>query len=102
MADKLRPKYELQRVGPQGSLIGPRMKSTDPEDIDSPFVLMPRKDPAAFMAMLTYSVCCEPDLATEIREWLNKIVEAEPEYGTQGARNNTHMMKDLILGAVGR
>ena len=100
MADKLRPKYELQRVGPLGDLIGSRMKSTDPEDINSPFVLMPRKDPAAFMAMLTYSVCCEPDLATEIRDWLNKIAEAEPKYGTQGARNHIFMKKDLILEAM--
>ena len=100
MADKLRPKYELQRVGPLGDLIGSRMKSTDPEDIDSPFVLMPRKDPAAFLALLTYSVCCELDLATEIQDWLIKIAEAEPKYGTQGARNHIFMKKNSILEAM--
>ncbi len=63
------------------------MAATDPSNVDSPFVLMPRKDPAAFLAMLTYMQHCEPDLAEEIHEWLNRMTEAGPEYGTQGTRN---------------
>jgi len=88
---KLRPKYDVQRIGPRGNLIGSRMESTDPEDIDSPFVLMPRKDPAAFHAMMAYAQVCEPVLAAEIRVWLGKIADVEPEYGTQGLCNYVHM-----------
>jgi len=100
MGKKLRPKYEVQRIGIRGSFVGPRMKSTDPEDVDSPFVLMPRKDPAAFLALLVYASQCEPDLAMEIQGWLNKIAEAEPKYGTQGCRNQTYMRKTTILESM--
>ena len=96
MGDKLRPKYGVQREGPQGQLIGTRMKSTDPNDPDSPFVLMPLKDPAAFMAMLFYCRYCEDDLAVEIREWLTKVAEAGPKHGSQGARNQIYMRKLAI------
>ncbi|GAG93471.1 unnamed protein product, partial [marine sediment metagenome] len=65
----------------------PLMKSTDPENVDSPFVLMPRKDPAAFIAMLAYARNCEKDLAAEIKGWLTKVAEAPPAYGSQGDRN---------------
>lgn len=90
---KLRPKYTVQRVNeldsPGGPLkkVGKLMLSTDPADVDSPFVLMPRKDPAAFAAMGTYMDLCEPQLANEIRAWLRKVAAAEPIFGTQGKRN---------------
>ncbi len=87
---KLRPKYNVQRIDEEGDVIGALMKSTDPDNADSPFVLMPRKDPAALYALLNYSQMCEPDLAKEIIEWAEKIVEAFPVYGTQGERNRLH------------
>ncbi len=95
---KLRPKYEVQRVGENGKLLGPLMLSTDPNNVDSPFVLMPRKDPAALFALLNYSTVCEDDLALEIREWLEKVVEAPVKYGSQGDRNRVYMkLKQLRL-----
>lgn len=99
MADKkLRPKYHVQRIDREGDVIGPLMKSTDPDDIDSPFVLMPRKDPAAFYALMNYAQVCEDDLALEIREWLEKVVEAPVQYGSQGNRNRVHMkLKQMRL-----
>ncbi len=98
MADKLRPKYMVFRVVPddEAYLAGSGMKSTDPEDVDSPFVLMPRKDSAAFAALLVYTEHCEPDLAVEIRSWLYKIVAAPPAFGTQGVRNRAAFRKRLI------
>jgi len=87
---KLRPKYIVRKI-PSGadikSLPAGSMLSTDPEDVNSPFVLMPRKDPAAFAAMIYYAQCCEPKLAVEIAEWLSKIAAAPPAFGTQGIRN---------------
>jgi len=100
MEKKLRPKYDVQKVGPLGNLIGSRMKSTDPEDVDSPFVLMPRKDPAAFAAMIAYARMCEPQLASEIKNWLNTIAEAPPVFGTQGARNRVAIRLKAILGTL--
>ncbi len=96
---KLRPRYLVQKYREEdGQLSGPRMKSTDPDDVDSPFVLMPRKDPAAYYALLNYAQACEPDLADEIREWLEKVVAAPAQYGTQGNRNRVHMkMKQMRL-----
>jgi len=90
MGERLYPKYNVQKVGSKGELIGPRMHATDPDDVDSPFVLMPRKDPAAYYALLQYAQVCEEDLAREIRVWAEKIAEAPPVFGTQGARNHTH------------
>lgn len=90
MASKLRPKYVVCRLDAQGQVTVDtrQMPSTDPSDVDSPFVLMPRKDPAAFVAMIAYARHCETDLASEIKAWLRKIVEAEPIIlGTQGERN---------------
>lgn len=88
MGERLRPKYKVFRL-PEMGVGEPNkpMKATDPDDIDSPFVLMPRKDPAAFAAMITYARYCEPSLANEIKAWLRKVVGAKPIFGTQGARN---------------
>lgn len=97
---KLRPKYDVQRVGPNGELVSGRMRSTDPENPDSPFVLMPRKDPAAFFAMLEYTRHCEPHLADEIRNWLESMADTGPEYGTQGTRNWIHVRKRSIYLTV--
>lgn len=93
---KLRPKYNVQRVDEGGFDVGLPMKSTDPDNVDSPFVLMPRKDPAAFYALLNYAKVCEPDLALEIREWAEKIVEAPPILGTQGVRNRIEMKRKQL------
>ncbi len=107
MADKkLRPKYQVQKiVGDKPKevygLEGPKMLSTDPDDINSPFVLMPHKDPAAFLAMIMYARHCEKDLAKEIKEWLTKVAEAPPAYGTQGERNRRYLrlrsVGDILL-----
>ena len=95
---KLRPKYNVQRIDEDGDVVGALIKSTDPDNVDSPFVLMPRKDPAAFYALLNYAKVCEPDLASEIREWAEKIIEAPPIFGTQGLRNRIEMkLKQLRL-----
>jgi len=102
MADKkLRPKYQVQRIVGDlqekvYNLEGPKMLSTDSDDVNSPFVLMPRKDPAAFYALLNYSKVCEPDLALEIREWVEKIIEAPPILGTQGVRNRIEMKRKQL------
>lgn len=95
---KLRPKYIVVKIGVDGKMSGSKMKSTDSEDVDSPFVLMPRKDPAAYEAMRAYMVFCEPQLANEIRAWLRKIAQAEPVYGTQGSRNRTAIRMKMLLG----
>lgn len=97
MEKYLRVKYLVYKVGEP--LI--ERKSVDPNDVDSPFVLMPRKDPAAFAAMLTYANNCQGELAAEIRDWLRKIAEAPPVFGTQGARNYSDKrysaVQDLVL-----
>lgn len=89
MTSKLRPKYMVLRIDESGKPVpgAESMPSTDPTDIDSPFVLLPRKDPAAFVAMVAYARHCEPDLANEIKAWLRTIAGAEPIFGTQGERN---------------
>lgn len=91
---KLRPKYIVTKIShPDQEEIARQsvgaMLSTDPDNVDSPFVLMPRKDPAAYAAMIAYAQCCEPKLAAEIAEWLGKIANAPPVFGTQGTRNFT-------------
>jgi len=93
--DKLRPKYMVYGMM-NGRMTGIGMPSVIPSDPDSPFVLMPRKDPAAFNAVMTYARYCEPDLAAEIRDWLREIANAPAEYGTQGARNLKNMRLDAI------
>lgn len=87
---RLRPKYIVRKIEPGVEVVPLQpgdMASTNPDDVDSPFVLMPRKDPAAFLAMTTYAQYCEPQLRAEIGDWLSKIAKAPPIYGTQGARN---------------
>lgn len=98
MAKKLRPKYLVSRIDEETGIahVMSGLKSTDPEDINSPFVLMPRKDPAALLAMATYANVCEPDLAQEIREFLHKIVESPGVLGTQGERNLRAFLKSSI------
>lgn len=94
----LRPKYRVLRLDDEGCVEpdARAMDSTDPENIDSPFVLMPRKDPAAFYAMMHYASSCEHELAREIESFLRKVAEAEPKYGTQGMRNRTKMRLEFI------
>ena len=96
MGEKLRPKYQVLKFSGQGLPAGIPMKSVDPDDIDSPFVLMPRKDPAAFRAMVCYARFCEPDLRAEIATWLDKIARAEPVFGTQGTRNMQEIRSEEI------
>lgn len=101
MGDLLRPKYQVQHIVGETpkvvyGMVGPVMLATDPSSPDSPFVLMPRKDPSAFAAMLTYANCCEPQLAGEIRAWLRSIVEEHPLYGSQGERNWRYL-KELMI-----
>ena len=90
----LRPKYIVKKIADadainidQMPLPADVMLATNPNDVDSPFVLLPRKDPSAFAALVTYSQVCEPQLAQEIAEWLEKVADAEPRFGSQGARN---------------
>jgi len=98
---RLYPKYQVVKINedPKAAKANPVMLATDPNDIDSPFVLMPRKDPAAMAAMLTYMSYCEPALANEIRPWLRKIIEAEPIFGSQGARNYKYVRSRSITEA---
>lgn len=99
MAGKLRPKYRVFRIRDAGLGVEPEMLATEPDDVDSPFVLMPRKDPAAFRALICYALYCEPDLRAEIASWLHKIADAEPVLGTQGARNYMAIKtKEIELG----
>jgi len=95
----LRPKYAVSRIEKAGEYLGPIMKSTDPDDVDSPFVLMPRKDPVAFSAMLTYARYCEPGLGNEIKAWLRKVASADVVTGTQGMRNQK-AMKHMLLALM--
>lgn len=100
MANKLRPKYLVLRINEDTgmAIAGTEQKSTDPDSVDSPFVLMPRKDPAAFAAVLAYAEMCEPELATEIRTWLETVCDAEPAFGTQGRRNFQTFRKKAVYG----
>lgn len=88
---RLAPKYVVTKLVPIGQELPPTMKATDPDDINSPFVLMPRKDPAAFVALLAYASACEPSLGNEIRIWLTEIAKSTPVYGDQGFRNRVAM-----------
>lgn len=100
MTSRLRPKYMVFKTDEKTGAVIPdgAMPSTDPEDIDSPFVLMPRKDPAAFAALSAYATVCEPELAREIRMFLHMVTEASPAFGTQGTRNFQHMQRNIISG----
>lgn len=104
----VRPKYVVIRIREEDmqedgtlSLVSishdnPVMIATDPKSIDSPFVLMPRKDPAAFIALVAYASVCEPNLRAEIVQFLDKIVEADPTFGTQGLRNYAELRRKQI------
>lgn len=80
---KLYEKYLVYQKGVQNS----GKSSVDVLDVDSPFVLMPRKDPAAMVALECYSDFCEPELAREIKRWIQRIKQAPKILGTQGKRN---------------
>lgn len=110
MGGKLRPKYVVLRIDERKAtakdysgtppVLSSTMLATDSDNIDSPFVLLPRKDPAAFYALLNYAQMCEEGLAREIRVWLEKVVSAPPVYGTQGERNRVSMklkQMDLVI-----
>ena len=92
----LRPKYLVQRLGRDGTPLSPVMFSTDPDNVDSPFVLMPRKDPIAYEAVRFYADLCEPQLGNELRAWLRTIAEDIPVYGTQGIRNRTALRLKVL------
>ena len=99
---RLRPKYMVFRLSESNQqMLGLGMKSTDPDNVNSPFVLMPRKDPAAYGALLFYAALCEPQLGNELRAWLRSIARAEPSYGTQGKRNRTAMQLKQVLQSEG-
>lgn len=108
---KLRPKYVVFRIDDERydeliqsampSVVSPPMLSTNPGDVDSPFVLMPRKDPAAFRAMVCYALYCEPDLRAEIASWLGDIASTEPAFGTQGVRNYQYLLHGIISTGLG-
>ena len=96
---RLYPKYRVIKTSEDLNPVNSVMLATDPNDINSPFVLMPRKDPAAMAAMLTYMSFCEPALANEIRPWLRKIADAEPIFGSQGVRNLKYVRSRSITEA---
>lgn len=79
-------KYEVRRKvakpGQEHTMI-----SVDTLDVDSPFVLMPRKDPAAMVALQCYADFCEPELGRQIKRWIQRIKQAPKILGTQGKRN---------------
>lgn len=86
---KLRPASQLlTKEGRKSTLIG---SSVDVDNAESPFVLFPRKDPAALVALKCYALNCEPELAQDIRQWIELIRRADQmlgkQYGTQGERN---------------
>ena len=79
-------KYEVYR---KGGKIGSEhiTVSVNTSEIDSPFVLMPRKDPAAMKALECYADFCEPELSRQIKRWIQLIKKAPKILGTQGKRN---------------
>lgn len=94
--NKLYPKYMVGKAVNGTIDACSLIEATNPDNIDSPFVLFPRKDPAAITALKAYASVCNPALAAEIREWLTKVVEAKPEFGTQGTRNYQAMMSSFV------
>ncbi len=96
MAGTLRPKYAVYRLDGEGSLAGEPMLATDPSNVDSPFVIFPRKDPAAFHALLSYAAVCEKGLRAEILLWAEKIATSDPAFGTQAARNWQTVLMDKV------
>ena len=96
MAGTLRPKYVVYRVGEDKGRVGSDMLATEPSDVDAPFVIFPRKDPAAFHALLSYAAVCEKGLRAEILLWAEKIAVCDPDFGTQGARNWQTLLMDKV------
>jgi hypothetical protein len=62
----------------------------DREDPDAPFVLKPRKDPAALAALRAYRDHCYPELARELEAWIRAIESAAPVRGDIGRRNEPY------------
>ncbi len=79
-------KYEVWRKGGKIGSEG-MMLSVDTQDVDSPFVLKPRKDPAAMKALECYADFCELELSKQIKRWIQLIKKAPKVVGTQGKRN---------------
>ena len=96
MAGTLRPKYVVHRLNEEQKAVGETMHATDPNDPNSPFVIFPRKDPAAFHALLSYAAVCEKGLRAEILLWAEKIAVCDPDFGTQGARNWQTVLMDKV------
>ncbi|MDD5704189.1 MAG: hypothetical protein PHU23_19315 [Dehalococcoidales bacterium] len=96
---RLYPKYTVQKVD-NGVYKADELLATDKNSVNSPFVLMPRKDPAAFAALVYYSTICEPRLGNEIRNWLRNVVQAPVAYGSQGNRNRIAMILNNLNSAV--
>lgn len=92
----LRPKYMVTKIVEPGIPLPPSMRATNPDDINSPFVIMPHKDPVGYVALLRYAELCEPNLASEILIWARKIASAPPEYGTQGTRNSINIRIKML------
>jgi len=91
----------VMKLNNEGETIGEGMNSTNPKDVNSPFVLMPRKDPVAFHAMRAYADMCEAPLGNAIRAWLRLIAQAEPIYGTQGRKNRAAIQLRLLAEEPG-
>ncbi len=96
MAGTLRPKYHVQKVNEEGVTFGNVMLATDPSDVDAPFVIFPRKDPAAFHALLAYAAVCEKGLRAEILLFAEEVAKSAPEFGTQGTRNWQSLLMDKV------
>ena len=84
---KLYKKYIVYKFGIRNGGIF----SVDVEDVNSAFVLMPRKDPVAMTALECYATFCEPELRREIMQWIQRIKKAPKILGTQGKRNKQHL-----------
>ena len=70
------------------------------EDQPQLFVLSPDKDPAALAALMTYAEFCEPELATDIEQWVEAIKKRvsgrEAILGSVGAANARHLMVQKV------
>ena len=63
----------------------------DLADRDAPFVLRPWKDPAALRALGTYADHCYPELARDLRAWIDAIERGAVVRGGIGRRNEEHL-----------
>ena len=84
---KLYKKYIVYKFGIRNGGIF----SVDVGDVNSPFVLMPRKDPVAMTALECYASFCEPELRRQIEQWVQRIKKAPKILGTQGKRNKQYL-----------